>query len=217
MVVVGNPIWPLADLEVVTPRLTLRYISDELAVELAQVAAAGIHDPELQPFTEPWTDVPSPQLEQNTLRYFWKCRAETTADHWDLCLAVVVEETPIGVCTVHGEQFLTRRSAETGSWLGQRYQRHGFGLEMRHAALHLIFGGFCAQRATTRAWYDNEASLGVTRSLPCTQTAVIHEQRRDRLGTTIEFAMTAEQWHTIKRDDIQLHGVGVVRQQLKIE
>ena len=216
MVVVGHLIWPLADLEVVTPRLTLRYINDELAVELAHVAAAGIHDPATQPFTEPWTDVPSPQLEQNTLRYFWKCRAETTADHWDLCLAVVVEEVPIGVCTVHGEQFPTRRTAETGSWLGRRYQRQGFGLAMRPAALHLLFAGFGAQRATTRAWHDNTASLGVTRSLPYTQTAVIHEQRRDRLGTTIEFAMTAEQWNTIKRDDIKLIGVPAVREQLNI-
>ena len=31
-------------LEVVTPTLTLRYITDELGVELALLAAEGVHD-----------------------------------------------------------------------------------------------------------------------------------------------------------------------------
>ena len=46
----GTSDWPPAELSVVTPGLTLRYISDELAVELAHLAAAGIHDPAMQPF-----------------------------------------------------------------------------------------------------------------------------------------------------------------------
>jgi len=139
MVIVGHHIWPLADLEVVTPRLTLRYVSDELAVELADLAADGIHDPAAQPFSESWTDVPSQQLEQNTLRYFWRSRAETSARHWDVCLAVVVDGTPVGVCTIHADHFPARRSAATGSWLGLRFQRQGLGREMRQAALHLLF------------------------------------------------------------------------------
>lgn len=216
MVVMGHPIWPLADLQVVTPRLTLRYISDELAVDLARLAADGIHDPATQPFSEPWTDVPSPQLEQNTLRYFWKCRAETTTEHWDLCLGVLVDEMPVGVCTVHGDDFPTRRSATTGSWLGQRFQRQGLGREMRQAALHLLFAGFAADLAVTRAWHDNAASLGVTRSLPYTQTTAAQEPRRDRLDTMIEFSMTADQWKTIEREDITLIGVPAVREQLNI-
>lgn len=217
MVVVGHQIWPPAELSVVTPRLTLRYISDELAVELAHLAAAGIHDPAMQPFSEPWTDVPSPQLEQNTLRYFWKCRAETTAEHWDLCLGVVVEGKPAGVCTLHGDDFPTRRSATTGSWLGRGFQGQGLGREIRQAALHLLFAGFGAERAVTRAWHDNAASVAVTRSLPYTQTATTQERRRDRLDTMIEFTMMAEQWNAIKRNDIQLNGVPAVREQLNIE
>ncbi len=37
-------IWPLMGLEVVTPTLALRYITDELGVELALLAAEGVHD-----------------------------------------------------------------------------------------------------------------------------------------------------------------------------
>lgn len=197
-----------------TPRLTLRHISDELAEELAHLAAAGIHDPATQPFSEPWTDVPSPQLEQNTLRYFWKCRAETTVAHWDICLAVIADGTPVGVCTVHADDFPTSRTATTGSWLGRRHQRQGLGLEMRQAALHLLFAGLGAERAVTNAWHDNAASLGVTRALPYAETATRTEQRRGQPDTMIEFAMTAERWDAVKRNDIHLVGMSAVREQL---
>ncbi len=54
----GGQIWPLFDLEVVTPRIVLRYVTDELGATLATLAAKGIHDPATMPFSEPWTDVP---------------------------------------------------------------------------------------------------------------------------------------------------------------
>lgn len=212
----SHPIWPLADLRVITPRLTLCYISDDLAVEIALLAAHGIHDPAVQPFSEPWTDAPSPQLERNSLRYFWRCRAETTPAHWDLCLAVLVDGTAAGVCTVHADDFPLRRTATTGSWLGRRYQGRGIGTEMRHAALHLIFAGFVAQRALTHAWHDNAASLGVTRSLPYSQIATARKQRRDRTDTMLEFAMSRDQWDAIRRDYIELAGVLEARAQLEI-
>jgi RimJ/RimL family protein N-acetyltransferase len=92
--------------------------------------------------------VPSPELERNTLRYYWRNRAETTVEHWDLNLAVIVDETAVGMCSIEADDFPTRRSAETGSWVGRRYQRRGIGREVRHAALHLIFAGFDADQAT---------------------------------------------------------------------
>jgi hypothetical protein len=89
MAAVEQAIWPLTGLEVVTPMLTLRYITDDLGVELALLAAEGVHDPATMPFSTPWTDVPSPELERNTLRFYWRNRADTTVGHWDLNLAVV--------------------------------------------------------------------------------------------------------------------------------
>ena len=62
----GHPTWPLFDLEVRTPRITLRYIDDEMAVRLVDLANRGIHDPDRMPFSIPWTDVPSPRFE-------WQC------------------------------------------------------------------------------------------------------------------------------------------------
>lgn len=44
--------WPLFDLQVVTPQIVLRYVSDELGAALATLAAKGIHDPATMPFSE---------------------------------------------------------------------------------------------------------------------------------------------------------------------
>jgi RimJ/RimL family protein N-acetyltransferase len=215
MAAVEQAIWPLMGLHVVTPMLTLRYITDDLGVELALLAAEGVHDPATMPFSTPWTDVPSPELERNTLRFYWRNRADTTAGHWDLNLAVVVDGVAVGMCSIEADAFPTRRSAETGSWVGRRYQRRGIGREVRHAALHLIFAGFDADQATTRAWHDNTASLGVTRSLPYVQTGSSLQQRRERPDTMLEFTMSRAQWNTARREDIDLIGIDAARAQLK--
>ena len=46
----GPALWPLANVEVVTPQLTLNYVSDDLGEELALLAARGVHDPATMPF-----------------------------------------------------------------------------------------------------------------------------------------------------------------------
>ena len=106
-------VWPLTGLAVVTPRLTLRYITDELGTDLARLATRGIHDPATMPFSTPWTDVPSPELERNTMRYYWRSRAETSVGHWDLNLAVVCKvvsedvskEVAVGMCSIEADAF----------------------------------------------------------------------------------------------------------------
>lgn len=210
-------IWPLFDLQVSTPRLTLNYVDDEDAGRLADLAAHGIHDPATMPFSEPWTDVAPPELQRNAVRYFWQCRAETTSQQWTLNLAARhLDGTPFGVCTLTAERFPTTRTATTGSWIGRRYQGRGLGREMRQAALHLIFAGLDGTTAATRAWHDNIASLRVTGSLPYTEQGTLREQRRDRLDTMMAFAMTRERWNTIRRNDIHLMGVEPVRELLGI-
>ena len=215
MAAMEQAIWPLMGLHGLTPMLTLRYITDDLGMELALLAAEGVHDPATMPFATPWTDVPSPELERNTLRFYWRNRADTTVEHWDLNLAVVVDGVAVGMCSIEADAFPTRRSAETGSWLGRRYQRRGIGREVRHAALHKIFAGFDADQATTRAWHDNTASLAVTSSLPYVQTGSSLQQRRERPDTLLEFAMSRAQWNTARRNDIDLIGIDAARAQLK--
>jgi RimJ/RimL family protein N-acetyltransferase len=206
-------IWPLFGLNVSTPRLSLRYVTDELGEQLAELAARGIHDPNTMPFSEPWTDVGPPELQRNTMRYFWCSRAETTSEHWHLNLATHDQDgVLIGLCSLDAEGFTTHRTATTGSWIGRQFQGRGLGREMRQAALHLLFAGLSGERATTRAWHDNIASLRVTRSLPYTQDDAVQEQRRERLDTMLAFSMTRRQWQTVRRNDIGLTGVEPTRE-----
>lgn len=210
-------IWPLFDLLVSTPRLSLRYVTDYLVEQLADLAAQGIHEPDTMPFSEPWTDVPRPELQRNTLRYYWRSRAETTSEHWSLNLAATDRDgQPIGLCSLDAERFPTIRTASTGSWIGRQFQGIGLGREMRQAALHLLFAGLHCERATTRAWHDNIASLRVTRSLPYTEDGAVQELRRDKPDTMLTFSMTQQQWQTARRNDIHLAGIGPVREFLGI-
>lgn len=210
-----SAIWPLFDLRVRTPRLSLAYVTDDLGFRLAELASRGIHDPHTMPFSEPWTDAPTNLLQRNAMQYYWRCRANTCADNWDMVLAASDPEGQlVGMCSLSATRFPTLRTAATGSWLGAEFQGRGLGLEMRHAALHLLFAGLDGERATTRAWHDNRASLGVTRSLPYTYTGAELALRRDKPDTMLSFSMDRAQWTAQRRDDIELVGIPAVRAQL---
>jgi RimJ/RimL family protein N-acetyltransferase len=210
-------IWPLFDLVVSTPRLSLRYVTDDLGEQLADLAAHGIHEPDTMPFSEPWTDASPPELQRNALRYYWRSRAETTSEHWHLNLAAQNRDGRLfGMSSVDAEGFPITRTATTGSWIGRQYQGRGLGREMRQAALHLIFEGLAGEQAVTRAWHDNTASLRVTRSLPYTEGSAVQQQRRNHLDTMMAFSMTRQQWQTVRRNDIDLQGMGAIRELLRI-
>lgn len=57
------------------------------------------------------------------------------------------------------------RAVHTGSWIGQRHQRRGYGTEMRAAVLALAFDHLGAAQARSSAFTDNNASNGVSRKL----------------------------------------------------
>jgi RimJ/RimL family protein N-acetyltransferase len=203
-----HPIWPLFDLRVCTPRLELRYVDDELASELAQLAARGIHDPAYMPFGMPWTDVPSPQLERSSMRWYWRGRAELSPESWRIELAVIVDAVAVGTTGLMANDFPTLRQFESGSWLGREYQGKGIGKEMRQATLHLGFGGLGAEYATTTAWHDNGPSLGVTRSLGYNEEGRRRAVRRGEATEQIGFRLHHDDWRQrLRRDDIVIDGL----------
>lgn len=212
-----HPYWPLFDLEVRTPVLTLRYIDDELAVELAALAGRGIHDPTWMPFLHPWTDVPSPEMERNAFRFWWGRRAATRPDNWSIECAVLVDGQVVGASGLGTEQFGVLCSVETGSWLGQEFQGRGLGREMRAASLHLAFAGLGAEYATSGAFSDNGPSLGVTRSLGYESVGTRRVVRRGEPADLLLYRMPRSHWETIRRDDIELTGLDGVRDLLGID
>jgi len=206
---VTHPYWPLFDLEVRTPRLTMRYIDDALANDLISLALSGIHEPGFMPFGIPWSTAESPALERDALRFYWRCRAELQPGHWNINFAVIVEGTVVGTTSLLADDFPRMRQFETGSWLGREYQGRGIGKEMRVATLTLGFDGFGAEWATTGAWHDNGPSLGVTRSLGYTQTLTRRQIRSDEVpDRMLGFEMERSHFDQhLRRDDIALCGV----------
>jgi RimJ/RimL family protein N-acetyltransferase len=213
----GHQYWPLFDLEVRTPRIVLRYVDDSVAVDLVRVAITdGVHDPSWMPFSIPWTDLESPELERQAMQYWWRCRATTSPELWELNLAVIVDGEPAGISSIGAEDFAIVGTVHTGSWLGRSFQGRGLGTEMRAATLHLGFAGFGAHRATTAAFVDNAASLGVTRRLGYTPNGTTVSRRRDEAGEQQHFVLTREAWAQRRRNDIELCGVDAAREQLAI-
>ena len=206
-----NDHWPLLDLAVRTPRLTLRYLDDQMALALLAVAARGVHDPAVMPFTIPWTDLPSPQMEQEAMRFYARTRADLRPDSWNLQFAVIADGDVVGMCDLGAKDFSTLRQFTTGSWLGREYQGQGFGKEMRMAALTLGFDGLDAEFAQTAAWHDNAASLGVTRSLGYSEEGRRRMLRRRQSDEMVDFRMLRRHWETIRRDDIEIHGMPSAR------
>lgn len=207
---VAHPYWPLFDLRVRTPRLELRPPTDEDLLAVADLAAHGVHDPEMMPFSTPWTDAPSPDLERGALQWNWRQRAEWARDNWALGFVVVRREpepTIVGVQDLFAKNFRTTRVAESGSWLGRDHQGQGIGKEMRAAVLHFAFVGLGARWCETFAWEDNASSLGVTERLGYEPNGVEMDLRRGEGQPLRRYRMTREAWDPRRRRDIRIEGL----------
>ena len=74
--------WPLAGLRVRTLQLELRLTDDRDLDALATLAAAGVHDPDVQPFTVPWTDTTPAERARSVLQYQWSRWAAWRPESW---------------------------------------------------------------------------------------------------------------------------------------
>ncbi|MDX6199317.1 MAG: hypothetical protein QOJ79_2468 [Actinomycetota bacterium] len=196
--------WPLFELELRTPRLVLRYLDDDRAAALMDLAAAGIHDPAAMPFSIPWTRHEPPYLQQQGMQHFWGMRAALTPAEWTIQLAVYEGGRLVGMQGVGGTSFLVTRTVETGSWLGRPEQGRGIGKEMRAAVLHLAFAGLGAERAVTSAFADNPHSLGVTRALGYQENGWSVDDREGKPTKHLRFIMERADWEQRRRDDIEI-------------
>lgn len=212
----AHPYWPLFDLEVRTPTLTLRYLNDELERQLLDVAIAGVHSPDFMPFAVPWTDLERPEFERSALEFYWRNRF-ARPESWNLLFAVIADGEVVGSSNLGAQGFPVNRWFETGSWLGQSHHGKGIGRELRVATLHLGFLGFDAAVAGTGAFTDNGPSLGVTRSLGYEPNGIGHNERRGGLAVTEKFRMSRDYFlENVERSDIEIIGDEPVRELLGI-
>jgi RimJ/RimL family protein N-acetyltransferase len=201
------PQWPLFDLVVRTPRLELREPTDADLGALADLVAAGIHDPAEMPFSQPWTDVEPPALQRRSLQHWWSKRAQWRPDNWDFTGAVFVDGRVVGVQNAFAHNFSELGAVKTGSWLGRQFQGQGLGKEMRAAILHLLFAGLGARVAYSGAWHDNERSMRVSQSFGYEENGVTIELRRGQPDRMINLRLERDRWESGRRDDITIEGL----------
>ncbi len=214
----GTASWPLFDLEIRTPDLVLRYPDDDTLMSLLDlVAEHGVHDPASMPFLVPWTRLEPPRLQQMALQFHWRCRAETTAESFRIPLAVEVDDALVGMSELMADSFPVLRHVATGSWLARPFQGRGIGTRMRALSLALGFDGFGALSATTGAWEDNLASLGVTRRLGYGAQGHRWQVREGFRVRELRFEMTHDQFDRIRPADLEFAGLAEVREFLGID
>jgi RimJ/RimL family protein N-acetyltransferase len=199
--------WPLSDLRLITPRLELRWPTPGDLEALADLAAGGVHDPRLQPFTVPWTDAPPQDRARGTLQSQWSQWAAWKPTDWTLDLVVRLDGQAVGTQGLSGRDFAVCREVRTGSWLGRAHQGRGIGTEMRAAVLFLAFDGLGALCATSGAYTDNAASLAVSRKLGYTDDGVERHAVRGSLAILRRLRLERASWQETGRIPVDVHGL----------
>jgi RimJ/RimL family protein N-acetyltransferase len=207
MPVMGHPLWPLFDLRIRVADLELRLPTDDDLVELAAVAKAGIHSADEMPFAVPWTDAPSPQFERGFVQYHWSTRASWQPSNWTLEFGVAKRGSLVGTQGVGARDFATLRTVNTGSWLGQAFQRQGIGRLMRQAVLGLAFDHLGAEVAMSSAFLDNVASSRVSEAIGYERNGVDLVAPRGSPREMRRYRLTKERWHARPRPEIRIDGL----------
>ena len=144
----------------------MRWPGEEELFTLGRLAEQGVHPPEEMPFYVPWTDaIGEPGFVEGFVAFHLDKRAEWRPESWNLMLGVWAGVQLVGTQALRTEDFPVHGVAETGSWLGRRYQRLGYGTEMRAAILALFFDGLGGSVATSGALDGNRASARVSEKL----------------------------------------------------
>jgi RimJ/RimL family protein N-acetyltransferase len=170
---------PVLGLRITAGPLELRGTPDDLLGPLADLAMEGIHAPDVMPFFTPWTLATPEELPRNLAQYYWGRRAAFSVAAWSAELAVFWEGELAGVQAIETHDYLVTRTAETGSWLGRRFQRRGIGTAMRQVVCAFAFDHLDAEYLTSGAFTDNPASLTVSKKVGYTESGW---QRTARLG-----------------------------------
>jgi RimJ/RimL family protein N-acetyltransferase len=188
--------WPLRRLQLTTERLVLRQPDEEELAALADVAAAGVHQPGERPFLTPWTDVPPAERARHVLQGYWDALASWTPQSWALQLGVFRDGVPLGIVALRGTDFSILREVKTWSWLGLEHHGQGFGTEARQALLHLAFAGLDAEAALTEVFQDNAGSQGVSRKLGYRPDGISRDVLHGKAVVSDRLRLTRENWQS---------------------
>lgn len=199
--------FPLLRLRLTTPRLELRLPTPEELADLADLAAAGIHDPDASPFLVQWTDAPPEEVARSAVLYHWRQLSAWTPQDWSLSFAVFHDGTVVGVQDLAARDLAVTGQVRTSSWLGRRYQGQGIGTEMRAAVLHLAFAGLDAEEAVSGALDHNLASLGVSRKLGYRPDGHVRHAVRGVMRVEHRLILTRADWERHRTLAVDIEGL----------
>jgi RimJ/RimL family protein N-acetyltransferase len=215
-------LWPASAVRVRAGDLELRWIDDDLLVELSELAGRGIHDPDAMPFEHPWSRGTEEQVARSVLTYQWGIRNKVSPESFVLELAVLRDGVPVGIQGLTASDWPVLRRVTTGSWLGRAHQGHGIGTRMRMLALHLAFQGLGAREATSGAFADNAPSNAVSRRVGYESDGAFHVAREGAAVLHSRYVMSRERWEALRSDhaavlgaDVELYGIDGFRAQLE--
>ena len=183
---------PALGLRVRAGDLELRGVTDDLVVELADLAARGVHDPARMPFSFAWTDTAPDDFLRSFAQYHWRTRADFSPAGWDLNLAVLHRGEVVGVQGVGTKDFLVTRTGETGSWLGLGHQGRGLGTAMRQVMCAFLFDHVGFTEITSGAFTDNPASLAVSAKVGYVANGTTRYTRRGEQAAMTQLLLTPE-------------------------
>lgn len=197
-------LWPASALRVRAGGLELRWIDDDLLVQLADLAARGVHSPDAMPFEHPWTRGTPDEVARSVLTYQWSLRTKVSPERFTLELAVLHDGVPVGIQGLVADEWPVLRRITTGSWLGLEHQGRGIGTRMRVLALHLAFEGLGAREATSGAFADNAPSNGVSRRVGYEFDGSFHAAREGEAALHHRYTMSRERWVSLRAEHVKL-------------
>lgn len=200
-------LWPLFSLEVMTPRLILRPISE---ADASTLATALPPDLELDPNAYLFPGAkPALGRAWQSLASYWRAYGSWTIDSWRLPFGVHVDGELVGVQTLEGDHFVRRGVVDSASYLHHAARGKGIGKEMRRAMLAFAFETLGAQEAITSAWQDNQASLGVSAALGYSPNGIERHVDGDRVGYLQHLRLPVATWRERhSAHDVQVSGFG---------
>jgi RimJ/RimL family protein N-acetyltransferase len=199
--------WPLPGLRLRAGGLELRLPDDTDLRALAALAEAGVHDPAVMPFGVPWTDVEPAARALGTMRYHWSCWGSWEPGKWVFNLVVARDSTIVAMQGLTGKDFAALREVSTGSWVGRAYQGQGIGTVMRAAVLSLAFEGLGAEFASSSAFRDNAASLGVSRKLGYVPDGIERQLVRGKPAELVRLRLDRAAWEAHRSVRTEISGL----------
>lgn len=204
-----NRYWPLFDIRIETPRLTMQIGDDNLLEQLANVAAAGIHGADEVMFGDRWTNQEPDAAARHLLQWNWRARANWSSSRWTASFVAIHEGEVVGSAWMFAEDFALLGSFGTSSWLGLQHQGKGLGKEMRAGLLAMGFGQLNAKEARTNMLSHNAASLGVTKSFGYEFNGRFERKVGSEAITGYNYRMSSEHWQSEVRDRYEISITGL--------